>query len=119
KLSTLNPDGGGRCSLPAMRSSDRGGLDPEDDESRVSWSNSLVGGRCMSLASETRFDARFGYSRVDSDAITPGASRFQTAASRVFMNGDASRMVGPVRLNLGAYTFFKSTQYDFIEFRSL
>lgn len=119
KLSTLNPDGGGRCSVNGMYSSDRGGLDPEDDVSRVGWRNMLIGGRCTTLASETYYDGRFGYSRVDSEAITRGASRFESAAARVFMNGDASRMQGRVRVNLGAFAYLKDTQYDFVEFLSM
>jgi hypothetical protein len=117
-LSSLNADGGGRCSLTAMRSTDRGGLDPQNEESRVNWSNSLIGGRCTSLGSETFFDARFGYSRLDSDAITSGASEFSSSTSRIFMNGDASRSFGHVRGNFGAFTYFKGYEYDFLEFRS-
>lgn len=118
KLSSVGRDGGSRCSLTAMRSSDRGGLDPEDEESRVGWTNFLLGGRCASLASETFFVGRFGYSRVSSEAITRGASEFSSSASRVFMSGDASRTVGPVRLSLGAFSNFKNMRHDFLEFRS-
>lgn len=118
KLSSLGRDGGSRCSLTAMRSSDRGGLDPEDEESRVAWRNLLIGTRCHSLTSEIFLDARLGYSRVSSDAITRGASEFSSSASRVSMNADASRTFGRVRMNVGAFTNFKDMGYDFLEFLS-
>lgn len=118
KLSSLSGDGGGRCSATAMRSQDRGGLDPNDAQSRVSWTNMLIGGRCTSLASEVFFDARFGYSRLDSDAITRGASEFSSSASRVFMNADASRTFGLVRTNFGVFTLFKGISHDFVEISS-
>jgi len=118
KVSSFGRDGGSRCSLTAMRSSDRGGLDPEDEESRVGWTNFLIGGRCSSLASEIFLEGRFGYSRVSSEAVTRGASEFSSSASRVFMNGDASRTIGRVRLSLGAFSNFKNMNHDFLEFRS-
>lgn len=118
KLSSLGRDGGSRCSLTGMRSSDRGGLDPEDEESRVGWRNFLIGGRCASLVGETFFDARFGYSGVTSEAITRGASEFSSLASRIFMDADAIRSVGRVRLSFGAFAHFKRTNHDFLEFFS-
>ena len=118
KVSELSRDGGSRCSLTAMRSRDRGGLDPEDRQSRVGWTNTLLGGRCTSLAGEIFFDARVAYSRVSDEAITRGASEFTSSASLLSMNGDASRAVGRVRLNLGAFMQVEGVSYDFIEFRS-
>jgi hypothetical protein len=118
KLSSLGNDGGSRCSLTGMRSTDRGGLDPEDERSRVGWNNFLIGGRCTSLVGSVFFDARFGYSRLASEAVTRGASEFSTSASRSFMNVDFSRAVGRVHLSFGAFTYFKSTSYDFLEFLS-
>lgn len=118
KLSSFGDDGGSRCSATAMRSSDRGGLDPEDEESRVGWSNLVIGGRCTSLASEVFFAGRFGYSRVSGEAITRGASEFSSSASRFFMNADASRTVGRVRLGLGAFSIFENMEANFLEFLS-
>jgi hypothetical protein len=118
KLSSLGLDGGSRCSLTGMRTSDRGGLDPEDDESRVHWSNFLIGGRCSSLLAETFFDVRFGFSRLSSDAVTRGASGFSSSASRIFMDADASRALGRVQLNFGGYAYFKDVSYNFLEFLS-
>jgi hypothetical protein len=118
KLSSFGADGGSRCSLTGMRTSDRGGLDPQDEGSRVRWRNFLIGGRCTSLAGETFFDARFGYSGVSSEAITRGASEFSSSASRIFIDADASRTLGRARLNVGAFTYFKDTGYDFLEFLS-
>jgi hypothetical protein len=98
-----------------MRSSDWGGLDPDDEESRVGWSNFLIGGRCHTLTSEIFLDARFGFSGVSNRAITRGVSEFSSSASRIFMNADAGRTVGRVRLNFGAFTNLKDLGYDFLE----
>jgi hypothetical protein len=114
KLSTFDSEGGSRCSLTLMRTSDWGGLDPEDD-SRVAWRNSLIGGRCHALTSEFFVDARFGYSHVASEAITRGASEFSSSASRIFMNADASRTFGRVRVEFGGLANFKAMGYDFLE----
>ena len=118
KATSFGRDGGSRCSVTALRSEDRGGLDPEDEQSRVGWSNLVVGGRCASLGAGMFFVGRFGYSRVRSEAITRGASEFSSSASRVFMNGDASRTMGRMRLNVGAFATMKYLGHDFVEFLS-
>lgn len=118
KLSSFGGDGVSRCSLTSLRSSDRGGLDPEDEESRVGWTNFAVGGRCSSLGSGTFLDARFSYSRLGSEAITRGASEFSSVANRISMNGDASRSIGRVRLGFGGFLVFKHASHDFLEFLS-
>lgn len=115
RLSHLNPAGSSRCSLTLMRSRDEGGLDPEDRQSRVGWGNLLVGGRCMTLAGETFVDVRFGRSAVSSDAVTRGASEFFSSASRIFIDGDVSRLIGRVRLNWGGYVHAERTSYDLQE----
>ena len=115
RVSDLNPDGSSRCSLTLMRSRDEGGLDPEDRLSRVGWTNFLVGGRCVTLAGATFMDVRFGRSAVRSEAITRGASEFTSSASRIFVDGDVSRMLGRVRLNWGAYVHVERTGYDLQE----
>jgi hypothetical protein len=115
KLSSLGQDGGSRCSLTALRSNDVGGLDPDDEQSRIRWTNTLAGGRCTSLAGEIFFDAKFGFSRISNAAITRGASEFSSSASRIFMEADASRTLGRVRLNFGAFTHFKDVDYEFVE----
>ena len=44
RFSQLSESGGARCALTLMRTRDRGGLDPEDRESRVKqrWSGSQI-----------------------------------------------------------------------------
>jgi hypothetical protein len=118
KVSSLGTDGGSRCSFTAMRSSDRGGLDPTDDVSRVGWTNTLLGGRCTALAGEVFVDSKVAFSRVASEAVTRGASDFSSSANLLSMNGDISRMVGRARLNVGAFTRYEIVNFDFMEFRS-
>jgi hypothetical protein len=118
KLSSLSRDGGSRCSLTGMRSDDRGGLDPEDDVSRVGWANTLIGGRCTALAGDVFVDARVAFSRVANEAITRGASEFTSSANLLSMNGDLSRTVGRVRLNMGGFTRVEAVDFDFLEFQS-
>jgi hypothetical protein len=115
RLSHFNEDGSSRCSLTVMRSSDWGGLDPEDVVSRVGWTNTLVGGRCSTLAGATFMDVRFGRSSVSSEAVTRGASEFYSSASRIFVDADVSRLVGRVRLNAGGHVHVKDTEYDLQE----
>jgi hypothetical protein len=112
RLSQLNQDGGSRCALTLMRSSDRGGLDPEDRQSRVGWTNGVIGGRCTTLAGATFMDVRFGWSGVSSEAVTRGASAFSSSARRLTVEGDFSRAVGPLRLNAGMYTHMEASRYD-------
>ena len=61
--------------MTTMRTSDRGGLDPQDDRSRVGWRNYLLGGRCTSLAGSVFVDARVAYSRISSEAYGLTRSR--------------------------------------------
>jgi hypothetical protein len=95
-----------------MRTHDRGGLDPEDRQSRVGWTNGLVGGRCNTLVGETFVEARFGWAGLSSEAITRGASEFTSSVGRVFAEGDFSRLIGGLRLNTGAYMHMESAGYD-------
>jgi hypothetical protein len=115
RLGHLNPEGDSRCSFTLMRSRDEGGLDPEDRVSRVGWTNLLVGGRCMTLAGETFMDVRFGRTAIRNEAVTRGASEFYSAASRIFVDADISRMVGFVRLNWGGHVQVEHTSYDLQE----
>jgi hypothetical protein len=118
KVSSLTQGGGTRCSLTGMRSSDQGRLDPVDPVSRVGWTNTLVGGRCTALTGEVFIDTRIAFSHVSNEAVTRGASNFSSSASLLSMNGDLSRTVGRVRLNLGAFTEVETASFDFLEFRS-
>ena len=112
RLSLLSADGGSRCAFTAMRTRDRGGLDPEDRQSRVGWRNALVGGRCSTLTGETFMDVRFGWAGLGSEAITRGASEFTSSVSRVFAEGDFSRLIGRVRLNAGVHMHFEDAAYE-------
>jgi hypothetical protein len=118
KLSSLNRDGGSRCSLTGMRSDDRGGLDPNDERSRVGWANTLIGGRCTSVAGDVFIDARIAFSRIANEAVTRNASNFSSTANLLSMNGDLSRTVGRVRFNMGAFTRVEAVSFDFLEFLS-
>jgi hypothetical protein len=112
RLSLLSEDGGSRCALTAMRTSDKGGLDPQDPRSRVGWRNALIGGRCNTLAGETFLDLRFGWAGLSSEAITRGASEFTSSVSRIFAESDFSLLIEAVRLNAGAYMHFEGAKYD-------
>jgi hypothetical protein len=118
KVSSLDSGGGTRCSAIAMRSSDRGGLDPTDEVSRVGWANTLLGWRCSALAGESFADTRVAFSRVANEAVTRGASDFSSSANLLSANGDISHTVGRVRLNLGAFMRYEIVNFDFVEFQS-
>ena len=112
RLSVLSEDGGSRCAFTAMRTRDRGGLDPQDPQSRVGWRNALIGGRCNTLAGETFVDLRFGWAGLSSEAITRGASEFTSSVNRVFAESDFSLLIEAVRLNAGAYMHLEGATYD-------
>jgi hypothetical protein len=118
KVSSLARDAGSRCSLTVLRSDDQGGLDPEDEVSRVGWSNTLVGGRCNGVVGESFGDVRLAVSHVANQAVTRGASDLSSSAGLFSMDGDISRTLGRVRLNLGAFTRFELAKFDFVEFQS-
>ncbi|MGK7311854.1 MAG: TonB-dependent receptor [Candidatus Longimicrobiales bacterium M2_2A_002] len=115
RLSELNPDRSSRCSFTFMRSRDEGGLDPDDPVSRVGWTNLLVGGRCRTLAGVNFLDVRFGRTSVSSEAVTRGASEFESSASRIFIDADASRPLTWAQLNWGGHIHVESTSYDLQE----
>jgi hypothetical protein len=115
KVSALSRDGGSRCSMTALGSRDRGGLDAQDPLSRVHWTNTLLGGRCAILAGGLFVDVRFGGSGTRSDALTRGASEFSSSADRAFMDGDFSRAIGRARVNFGGFVHAEHTGYDLQE----
>jgi hypothetical protein len=80
--------------------------------SRVGWTNLVAGARCTTLAGETFMDLRLGRSGVSSEAITRGASEFSSSASRIFVDGDVSRMAGRVRINSGVFIHLEKASYD-------
>lgn len=118
KISSLARDGGARCSVTALRSDDRGGLDPRDPASRVGWSNTVVGARCVALSGRNFGDTKVAFSRIANEAITRGASEFSSAANHFSASADISRPVGRARLNLGAFSRVELVNFDFVEFQS-
>jgi hypothetical protein len=72
-----------RCSVLALRTADRGRIDPEEQESQVAWNNLLFGMRCVTLRrSGQLLEVHWGYTRSGSDAVARGSSRLHSSVYR-------------------------------------
>lgn len=106
-----------RCSALALRTSDRGQLDPEEDASRVAWRNLVLGGRCVSqFESFLRlFEANFSYSSVANEAVSRGSSDFESSIWRLQHDAHATTLLGTVPLRAGYHFYTELSSYDLRE----
>jgi hypothetical protein len=108
-----------RCSLLALHSADRGRLDPEDQESQVSWNNVLFGIRCVTLRrSGQLLEAHWGYTRSGSDAVARGASRLESSIWRVQHDLHATGRIGLIPVEAGYEIYLEAMNYDVSELLS-
>jgi hypothetical protein len=105
-----------RCSLLALRSADRGRLDPEDQVSRVAWNNLLVGMRCVTLRpSGQLLEAHWGYTRSGSDAVARGSSRLRSSVWRMQHDLHATGRIGSIPVEAGYEIYLEVMSYDLTE----
>jgi hypothetical protein len=107
-----------RCSLLALRSADRGRLDPEDEESRVAWNNLLFGVRCVTLRRGQLLEAHWGYTRSGGDAVARGSSRLQSSVWRVQHDLHATGRIGLIPVEAGYEIYLEAMTYDVSELLS-
>ncbi len=101
-----------RCSALALRTVDRGRLDPEDQESRVAWNNLLFGVRCVALRSSQLVEAHWGYSRSSSDAVARGSSRLHSSVFRMQHDLHATGRIGSMPIEAGYEIYAEVMGYD-------
>lgn len=107
-----------RCSVLAMRTLDRGRLDPEERESRIEWSNRLAGARCVSLFEQgfLRFvELDFNYSSLDNAAVSRGSSRFRSSIGRIQHDAHVTSMIGSVPIYGGYHLYAELLDHDLSE----
>jgi hypothetical protein len=105
-----------RCSLLALRTSDRGRLDPEDQVSRVAWNNLLLGMRCVTLRpSGQLLESHWGYTRSSSDAVARGSSRLHSSIWRIQHDLHVTGRVGSMPVEGGYEIYLEVMSYDMAE----
>ena len=116
KLTAANEDDL-RCSFLALRTADRGGLDPEEPESYVGWHNLLAGGRCVTQFNRILrlLEVNFSTTSVDNTAVSAGSSRFRSRLWRMQNDAHVTSMVGSIPLYAGYHAFTEITNYNLAE----
>jgi len=105
-----------RCSGLALRTADRGRLDPEDQESQVAWNNLLFGVRCVTLRpSGHLLEAHWGYTRSGSDAVARGSSRLRSSVFRLQHDLHATGRIGLIPVQAGYEIYLEAMTYDAAE----
>jgi hypothetical protein len=110
-----------RCSVLALRTSDRGRLDPEETESHVGWENLVVGGRCVAqLNGFLRLvESNFSYASVDNAAVSHGSSNFHSRIWRMQHDAHVTSMIRSLPLYTGYHLYTELTEYDLAELYGL
>jgi hypothetical protein len=115
KVATASP-GNARCSALALRTADRGRLDPDEEESRVAWKNLLLGARCVTLGSGGQlWEAHWSYSRSGSDAATRGSARLHSSVWRAHNDLHATGLIGATPVEAGYAIDLEAMDYDVTE----
>ena len=105
-----------RCSLLALRTADRGLLDPEERASQVTWDNLLFGLRCVTLRPGGQLlEVQWSYSGSGSAAVSRGSSRLQSTARRWQHELHATSAVGSIPVQAGYQLYVESLTYDLTE----
>jgi len=105
-----------RCSALVLHTSDRGRLDPEDQESRVSWNNLVLGMRCVKLLrSGQLLEGHWGYSRSGSDAVARGSSELHSSVQRLQHDLHVTGRMGLIPVEAGYEIYLETTSYDAAE----
>lgn len=106
-----------RCSILALRTADEGRLDPEESQSRISWENQVVGGRCVTSFERILrlFETTFSYSSLANEAVSRGSSGFRSRIWRIQHDAHATSMVGALPVYAGYQLYSEQTDFDLRE----
>jgi hypothetical protein len=104
-----------RCSALALRTADRGRLDPDEPESLVAWKNLLFGLRCVTLRPTQLLEVNWSYSGSGSDAVARGSSRLHSSVYRVQHDLHMTGRVGSLPVEAGYELYLEAMAYDVTE----
>ena len=106
-----------RCSALALRTSDRGRLDPDEADSHVAWANLVFGGRCVTqLHRFVRLvEVGFSSSSLDNSAVSRGSSRFSSRVWRMQHDLHSTSMLASVPIYAGYQLHYDLTEFDLTE----
>ncbi len=105
-----------RCSALALRTADRGRLDPEEQESQVAWNNLLLSMRCVVLGGGGQLlEAHWGYTRSGSEAVARGSSRLHSSVLRIQHDLHATGRIGLIPVQAGYEIYVEAMTYDATE----
>jgi len=107
--------GNNHCSALALRTADRGRLDPHEAQSRIEWGNLLGGLRCVTIRGGQLLDVNFSYSRSTSSAVSRGSSELHAAIWRAQHELHATRLIGSLPLTTGYTAYLENMDYDLTE----
>lgn len=112
-------EGDARCSALALRTADRGRIDPEDPQSRVSWDNLAAGIRCAGIwPNGEMIEAHLGFSHSSADALTRGASQLRSSIWRINHDAHTVLSYGSIPVHLGLQAYIETFDYDLAELYS-
>lgn len=105
--------GDSRCSALAMRTYDRGRLDPELDDT-FSWTNFVLSGRCQLLpeGSGMFIELNSGVSHMGNRMRTTDISELTSDITRVNLDATLTQFLGNVQLDYGMATHMKFMNYE-------
>jgi hypothetical protein len=110
---TTNYRSDSRCSALALRTADRGRIDPDEQDSHVAWKNVAVGARCVTLGPDGQLvEAHWSYSRSSSDAVSRGSSQLHSSVERIQHDLHATGRIGPLPVEAGYELSFDAMEYD-------
>lgn len=100
------------CSLTSMYSSDRGQINPER-RLELSWSNTVVGGRCLFFGEElgNAVTLSAGYTRFENSAGPIDSPTRNASVRKIYLSADTEQQVFSNTLNYGAR--WEVTNYGF------
>lgn len=106
-----------RCSVLALRTADRGRLDPERTDSHVSWSNRLLGGRCVTQHEGLvrLAESSFSVSAVDNAAVSRGTSALRSNTQLLQHEVHATGLIGAVPVYGGYRGYAELSDFDLSE----
>ncbi|HWV58135.1 MAG TPA: TonB-dependent receptor [Longimicrobiales bacterium] len=106
-----------RCSGLALRTSDKGRLDPEAWDSYVAWRNLVLGGRCVALFNSwlRLVEINFSYSRVENNAVIRGSGDLLSAIRRLQHDAHTTNMIWGLPLYAGYVIYVELVDHHIVE----
>ena len=116
KVTTTNGNNEG-CSFLGLRTSDRGRLDREEQQSHVAWNNLLGGARCITQFQRVMrlLEVNFSFSHNASSAVSRGSSEFRSRITHVQHDAHATSMIGSTPFYAGYQIFLELMDFDLTE----